>query len=43
MVNSVNTEKYNENIHSRVENIIWEQSKENGENDLDTRHYERIL
>jgi hypothetical protein len=42
-VHSVNTEKYKENIHRTVESIIWERSKENGEDDLDTRLYERIL
>ena len=42
-MNSVNTEKYKENIHRTVESIIWERSKENGEDDLDTRLYERIL
>jgi len=42
-VNSVNTEKYKENTHSTVKSIIWERSKENGEDDLETRLYERIL
>jgi len=42
-VNSVNTEKYNENIHRTVESIILERSKENGGDDLDTRLYEKIL
>jgi len=42
-VNSVNIEKYKENIHRTVEKIIWERSKENGEIDMDIRHYERII
>ena len=42
-MNSVNTEKYKENIQRTVESIIWERSIENGEDDLDTRLYERIL
>jgi len=42
-VNSVNKETYKEIIHRTVENIIWERSKENGEDDLDTKFYERIL
>jgi len=43
MVNSVNTEKYKENIHRTVENKVWERSKENREDDLDTSLYESIL
>ena len=42
-VNSVNTENWKENIHREVESVIWEGSKENGEDDLDTRLYEYIL
>jgi len=38
-VNSVNTDKYKENIHRTVESIIWERSKEDGDVDLDTRLY----
>jgi len=42
-VNTENTEMHKGNIHRTVENIIWERSKENGEDDLYSIIYETIL
>ena len=40
-VNAENTEKYQENIRRRVESMIWKQSNENREDDLDERLYKK--
>jgi hypothetical protein len=42
-VNEGNKEKYKENIRRTVERMLWKQSNENGEDDLDNKLYKRIL
>ena len=42
-MNEKNKEKYKENIRRTVESMLWKQSNEKREDDLDNKVYKRII